>query len=150
MIIDSLIVPQTLLKPQSFAGLITLYESNYVRLQSLFPNVRSFDGELVSTVADDLPLHAVLIGRSRYTVTFSLSYRFDDDELGHAVDEPGMTVRVYLDANLAESMALSERYVQRLLGPDARSRYRELDSRWARNSMLNKWLEYLEDRGHAL
>ena len=26
---------------------------------------------------------------------------------------------------------------------------RELDQRWARNTMLNKWLEYCTDRGHG-
>jgi len=26
---------------------------------------------------------------------------------------------------------------------------RELDQRWARNTMLNKWLEYCIDRGHG-
>jgi hypothetical protein len=25
---------------------------------------------------------------------------------------------------------------------------RELDQRWARNMMLNKWLEYCAERGH--
>ena len=25
---------------------------------------------------------------------------------------------------------------------------RELDQRWARNTMLNKWLEYCVERGH--
>ncbi|MEM8982701.1 MAG: DUF1249 domain-containing protein [Pseudomonadota bacterium] len=150
MVIDSLIVPQTIIEPRSFAGLITLYESNYIRLRELFNDVLIFEGERTSTVPGDMDLYATLLERTTYTVTFTLSYRFADDVAGVAVDEPGMTIRVYLDANLAEAMALSERYVQRLLGPSARAQYRELDSRWARNSMLNKWFEYLSDCGHRL
>ncbi|MEL7537478.1 MAG: DUF1249 domain-containing protein [Pseudomonadota bacterium] len=150
MVIDSLIVPQTLIKPQSLAGLITLYESNYLRLMQLFAEVRDFDGTRTSHVNGDLALHASLTDEARYTRTFTLSYRFADDETGADVDEPGMTIRVYLDANLAEAMALSKRYVDRLLGPSAQAHFKELDSRWARNSMLNKWLEYLDDRGHRL
>ena len=150
MVIDSLIVPETLVKPQSFAGLVTLYESNYLRLLSLFPGVAEFSDARVASIDDDLDLHIELIERSRYTVTFTLSYRFEDEELGAEVDEPGMKIRVYLDANLAEAMELSGSYVRRLLGPAAKNQYRELDCRWARNSMFNKWLEFLADRGYSI
>ncbi len=149
MVIDSLLVPETIVQPRTFAGLVTLYESNYLRLLQLFADVREFSGQRESRTQDDLPLHATLLERSRYTVTFTLSYRFADDN-DTLVEEPGLTVRVYLDANLVEAMALSERYVSRLLGPSAQRQFHELDSRWARNSMLNKWLEYCLDRGHQL
>jgi len=51
---------------------------------------------------------------------------------------PDMRVRIYHDARLAEAQEW---------GLQSRAE-RELDQRWARNMMLNKWLEYCLERGH--
>ena len=66
-----------------------------------------------------------------------------------------MRVRVYHDARLVEAQewspewqaknAMQHEILRRLRG----AAERELDQRWARNTMLNKWLEYCSDRGHG-
>lgn len=148
MLLDSHLVPQTIVKPRSFVGLMALYESNYLRLLRLIPEVDRIDGCFRSRVAGDCDLHIEILERSRYTVTLSLTYHLETDD-GLLID-PDMTIRVYLDGQMTEAMAVGarQRHVElRLL---IREHRRELDLRWQRNIVLNKWLEYLSDNGHLV
>ena len=63
---------------------------------------------------------------------------------------PDMRVRIYHDAHLVEAQQWADVHSRsRALHGALRSRAeRELDQRWARNMMLNKWLEYCVERGH--
>ena len=61
-----------------------------------------------------------------------------------------MTVRAYLDGQLAESMNLSGEHRHTELRRLAREHRLELNERWQRNVLLNKWLEYLTDQGHLI
>ena len=45
MILDHEIVPQSIAEPNSFVGLMTLYESNYIKLNHLFPKIRQYDAD---------------------------------------------------------------------------------------------------------
>jgi uncharacterized protein YqiB (DUF1249 family) len=59
-----------------------------------------------------------------------------------------MRVRIYHDAHLVEAQQCAGVHIQPLPGGVRLSPERELDQRWARNMMLNKWLEYCVERGH--
>ncbi len=61
-----------------------------------------------------------------------------------------MTVRAYLDGRLAEAMSLCGDHRHSELRRLARVHRAELDARWQRNVVLNKWLEYLIDQGHLI
>ena len=64
---------------------------------------------------------------------------------------PDMQVRVYHDARLAEARSCAEPRVDVVPAAVCRlhdSLRGELDRRWARNMLLNKWLEYCTERGH--
>lgn len=148
MLLDYQIVPQTIVKPKSFAGLMALYESNYLRLQYLIPELDRIDGCYRSRVAGDCELHVDILERCRYTVTLSLTYYFDVD--GERVADPDMTVRVYLDGQLGEAMNLGGDHRHAELRRLAKQHRAELDVRWRRNVVLNKWLEYLIDQGHLV
>lgn len=148
MILDTHLVPQTILKRGSFVGLMALYESNYLRLLRLIPEVARLDGCFRSRVAGDCDLHVEILERCRYTVTLSLTYHFKTDE-GLLVD-PDMTIRVYLDGQQAEAMAIGQNQRHAALRQFVREHRSELNLRWQRNSILNKWLEYLSDSGHLV
>lgn len=148
MLLDSHLVPQTIVKPRSFVGLMALYESNYLRLLRLIPEIDTLDGCFRSRVAGDCDLHIEILERCRYTVTLSLSYHLETDD-GLLVD-PDMTIRVYLDGQLAEAMTIGERQHNATLRELVLEHRRELDLRWQRNIVLNKWLEYLSDQGHLV
>ena len=148
MLLDSHIVPQTIVKPRSFVGLMALYESNYLRLVHLIPELERLDGCFRSRVAGDCELHIDILERCRYTVTLSLTYQFETED-GRVAD-PDMTVRAYLDGQLAEAMSLSGHHRHATLRRLAREHKAELDARWKRNIVLNKWLDYLTDQGHLV
>jgi uncharacterized protein YqiB (DUF1249 family) len=148
MLLDYQIVPQTIIKPRSFVGLMALYESNYLRLLQLIPELERLDGCFRSRVAGDCDLHVEILERCRYTVTLSLTYYFDTDD-GRIAD-PNMTVRAYLDGRLAEAMYLNDGHQHAELRRLIRQHRSQLNARWRRNVVLNKWLEYLGDQGHLI
>ncbi len=107
----------------SFVALMALYESNYVRLGWLSGDPGALRGEYVSRRAADCELRLAVRERARYTTTIELTYP--------GIAMPELSVRVYHDARLAEAQG----------GESA-------PERWARNMLLNKWLEYCVERGH--
>ena len=148
MLPDYLLVPETILKPKSFVGLMSLYESNYLRLLQLIPELNRLDGCFRSRVAGNCDLHVEILERSRYTVTMSLSYFFYEE--GVRIADPDMKVRVYLDGQMAESMTFFGDLRHADFTRLSRSHRGQLDCRWRRNIILNKWLEYLMDQGHLI
>ena len=148
MLLDSQLVPEAFVKPRSFVGLMAMYESNYLRLLQLVPELERLDGCFRSRVAGDCELFVEILERARYTITLSLTYHFDTED-GRLAD-PDIKVRAYLDGCLAEAMSMGGDHRHAELRRLVRKNRRELDSRWRRNVILNKWLEYLSDQGHLV
>lgn len=146
MLTDTLTIVSWRAKPRSFVALMSLYESNYLRLASLAGDLRELSDVRVSRVPDDCDLRLSVTERSPYTTSFDLTYLFADE--GGISTFPDMRVRFYHDARLVEAQEWAARHdhegLRRLRG----AAERELDQRWGRNTMLNKWLEYCIDRGH--
>lgn len=131
-------------RPGSFVGLMTLYESNYIRLGWLVGDLRGLAGEYRSTVENDCELRLAVLEHSPYTTMLQLTYGFD--AVGAAPNAPDLAVRVYHDARVAEAHTVGAPSVA--AGPRADTEGLDLGARWARNMLLNKWLEYCVDRGH--
>jgi uncharacterized protein YqiB (DUF1249 family) len=143
---DALTVVSWRSRPRSFVALMSLYESNYQRLAHIAGNLRALEGVLVSHVVDDCDLRLSVSERTPYTTSFDFTYLF-----GEAPDfttYPDMRVRVYHDARLVEAQEWAAHHDHSQLRRIRGLVERELDQRWARNTMLNKWLEYCIDRGH--
>jgi uncharacterized protein YqiB (DUF1249 family) len=148
MLLDSLLVPETIAKPRSFVGLMAVYESNYLRLLRLIPELDHLDGCFVSRVAGDCDLFVEVIETSRYTVTLSLTYRLPTDD--GLVADPDITVRAYLDGKQAEVLDIGEKQRHAALRRLVFEHREELDRRWRFNIVLNKWLDYLSEQGHLI
>jgi uncharacterized protein YqiB (DUF1249 family) len=148
MLLEHQIVPQADARPRSFVGLMSLYESNYLRLQQLIPDIERLDGYFQSRVAGDCDLHIEIIDKSRYTVTLGLSYFFYDGD--QRISDPNMIVRAYHDGELAEAMSYNGESRHSEFRRLSRSCRYELNRRWHRNILLNKWLQYLMDQGHLV
>lgn len=157
MIADSLIVPECIFRPGSFTGLMTLYESNYIKLSQL---VSDFDAlptrrsEVAISRSDvDCDLHLQVRLREPYTTTLKLTYLFypdvPDPQAQRPIPDPDLTVRVYHDARLVEAVRGRDQHQHHKLQELAMAHSRELDWRWRNNMMLNKWLDYLLDMGHG-
>lgn len=145
-----------------------LYESNYTRLGWLVEDVASFEGSARSIVSGDCDLVLSVAERGPYTVTLTLTYLLPERVAAAAglatppeqaapaedrVSVPDMSIRVYQDARVAEALGWAPAHehdaLRRLRNCLEREGLeRELDQRWTRNTMLNKWLEYCVERGH--
>jgi hypothetical protein len=132
----------------SFVSLMTLYESNYIRLRALLGDVRGLQGRVVSTAPGDLDLHVETLEHCRYTSILRMTYLFDADD--GTVAEPDLEVRVYHDARLAEACHGAARLRHPGLSGLRDSLPAGLGRRWVRNMLLNKWLDYCSERGHRL
>ena len=154
MLVDSLIVPECVYRPGSFSGLMTVYESNFIKLSRLLADLEELGAESswVSHSSRDLDLHAEVQLREPYTTTLRLTYWFEEGfEEGRAepVPDPDLIIRVYHDARLAEAVAGREDHQHAKLREIALRHSLELGRRWRNNIMLNKWLDYVLDMGHA-
>ena len=148
MLLDSHLVPETIVTPKSFVGLMAIYESNFLRLLRLIPEIDRIDGCFRSRVAGECDLFVEIIETSRYTVTLSLTYHLPT--VDGLLTDPDMTIRVYLDGQQAEVLAIGTQQRHEALRRLVFEHREELDRRWRFNIVLNKWLEYLSDQGHLI
>jgi uncharacterized protein len=125
-----------------------LYESNFIRLGWLAGNLKALAGRYTSMVHGDCDLVLTVTERSPYTSTVNLTYLIPERHT--RLPYPDMRVRIYHDAHLVEAQQWADAHAQPLLRALRSHAERELDQRWARNMMLNKWLEYCVERGHRL
>jgi uncharacterized protein YqiB (DUF1249 family) len=132
--------------PGSFVSLMTLYESNFVRLGWLVGDLRAITGRSVSHAGSDCDLYLTPLELSRYTSVFRLTYEFTAE--AECIRDPDLEVCVYHDARLAEVRSFRGFQRHSELAKVESGLKRELDQRWTRNMMLNKWLEYCAERGH--
>jgi uncharacterized protein len=144
--IDSLSLASWRGRPRSFVALMSLYESNYLRLAQLAGPLLKLEGQLTSYVLEDCDVRLSIIERTPYTTVCELTCVLSQ-EPGDTY--PDMRIRIYHDAALVEAHEWSVRHEHETLRRLRAAAERELDQRWARNMMLNKWLEYCMDRGHS-
>lgn len=131
---------------RSFAGLMNLYETSYLRLRRLVGDPAQLPRQVVSSAAADLPLHIEVLERAPYTTTLRMTYWFAAG--GAPCADPDLVVRVYRDARLAEACSCAARPHHRALSAYARQGATEVERRWLMNVMLCKWLEYCLEAGH--
>ena len=109
-------------------------------------DLRSIVSRAVSRVGSDCDLFLTPIESCPYTSVFRLTYEFDFE--GEWVRDPDLEVCVYHDARLAEVRSFYGFKRNPELVRLESGLKRELDQRWSRNMLLNKWLEYCAERGH--
>ncbi|MCP3687482.1 MAG: DUF1249 domain-containing protein [Gammaproteobacteria bacterium] len=124
---------------RSFAGLMDLYEYNYLRLRKIAPDLSIAD-QMVSTVVDHHDLYMTVSERCKYTTMLNMTYRFGMPE--SYTCEPDLQLKVYHDARLVEVQQLHSRRRGLLDIND------EIAHKWIMNRFLYKWLGYCLHQGH--
>lgn len=102
---------------------------------------------VVSHSITDCPLHLEVVERDRYTQTVRLTYEFTDE--AGVRRQPDLWVRLYHDAAVAEALECSQRPPWEAADDADPAAHAFLSAQWQRNLLLNKWLDYLLDHGHA-
>lgn len=125
--------------PRSFAGLMDLYEYNYLRLRKIAPDLEVAD-EMVSTVPHHHDLYLTVNERCKYTTMLSMTYRFG--ELDDYVCEPDLHLKIYHDAQVVEVQQFHSRTRGFMDIND------EIQHKWTMNRFLYKWLGYCLHQGH--
>jgi len=131
---------------KNFAGLMELYECNYIRLRNLVPDLDAVPDAMISRVAGALDLHVRITERCKFTTTLNLTYYFND-EAGR-FPAPDMRVRMYHDAQVGEVISCGRRRgVRNALYNRMYTNY-SLAEKWRMNRFLQKWLGYSLMQGH--
>ncbi len=146
MVSDDLCTISWSARPRSFVSLMTLYESNFIRLGWLVPDLKRLRGSFKSVIVGEPALELSVVEQCRYTTTLQMTYLFGEG--GEVTREPALEIRVYHDARLAEACsagaAPTHPHLRQLAGHVARNH----GQRWSCNMLLNKWLEYCVGNGH--
>lgn len=125
--------------PRSFAGLMELYEHNYMRLRNIAPDLEVAD-EMISSVPDHQDLYLSISQRCKYTTMLRMTYRF---EVEHEIlFEPDLHLKVYHDARVVEV----QQFHSRSRGPMYLADL--VEQKWLMNRFLYKWLGYCLYQGH--
>lgn len=147
MLVDTSERVLKLVQPRSFAGLMTLYESNYIRLRQLVGPLDVLPDYLRSELAGEPPLSLEVIERAPYTTSLLMTYWFDGGK-DIAIADPDLLLRLYHDAGMAEVLSCHNGGRHGLLSRFPCAGRSEIQRRWTTNMMLHKWLEYCIDRHH--
>jgi len=132
--------------PCTFAGLMELYESNYIRLRNLVPDADALQPKVVSRVPGALDLHLRIVERCKFTTTLNLTYHFSDVE--GVFPAPDIRVRIYHDAQVGEVIACGRRRGLRHAEYNRMHHQYTLEEKWRMNRFLQKWLGYCLRQGH--
>jgi uncharacterized protein YqiB (DUF1249 family) len=138
---------------RTLGGLISIYESNYIRMMRLAPELDHMNGAYVSRVAGALDLYLSVLERFKFTTTLCLTYRFQDEDPldpGYQQDvfEPRARIRIYHDARAVEVISHCRRKASRTVQPWSQGQLPELDRKWELNRFLQKWLGFCHRQGH--
>jgi len=132
--------------PNSFAGLMEMYEVNYIHVRKLCGDRISMPSAAVSRVPEGMDLHLQVLIRTKYTSTIALTHYFADSEVG-LVAYPDIKLRIYYDSLQAEVLPQCCRLNLRAFSHDAAHFF--LLKRWRMNRFLFKWLSYCDRQGHS-
>jgi len=148
MILDHEIVPQSSAEPGSFVGLMTLYESNFIKLIYLFPKIRQYntDKTIKSLFGNDI--HLGINKKTKYTMIISMTYSFEEIDIIEY--EPNLTIKIYFDSRSAEVISVGKLNKKSRLRDITYQNKNIINHLWRRNIVLNKWLDYIIDCDYSI
>ncbi|HJL93064.1 MAG TPA: DUF1249 domain-containing protein [Woeseiaceae bacterium] len=148
MIYDHEIIPQASAQPNSFVGLMALYESNFLKLMELIPDIQSYKNNQIMEAAGEDNIYLSVFERTKYTISFSMTYIFESQN-GNYLD-PNIKVKVYFDGSLAEVLSIDEKQNKNELMKLMDQNKGIINALWKKNIILNKWLELILDKNYLV
>ena len=124
-------------------------KENFRQLQLLVDDHDLAEDRYISCVDGELPLYFEVLERHRYTTFARLTYVIEDDAGVRSLD-PDAHIRIYHDAGVAEATHCYPGQVNQPLFGALVPVNDVYEHRWRVNRFLDRWLEYLIQRGHGL
>lgn len=138
--------------PNSFAGLMEMYEGNYIRLRKLLGDKENLPEVAVSRIVKGMDLYLQVLEQTKYTSTIALTYYFADAEEG-VLAYPNLKIRIYYDALQAEVMSQAYRRKNKAVDSNFFAFNHHSDptllKRWRMNRFLYKWLHFCDRQEHS-
>jgi len=120
--------------------------ANYQKLFCLIPNLLDYRDTAAGLADGGSTLHLDVLERSPYTLTILLSHSFKknlDEFL-----EPAVTIRLYLDLQLAEVISDHTRASVASVYKNPGRSLEIMDYKWRLNYFLQKWLEHCLNKNY--
>ncbi len=166
------------LSRNKFAGLMSLYDSNFSAFMRLMPDLHQLPALCCSRVIGSPDLYVEVLERCKFTTIIKLTYFFELKDIGVDADvDVDVDVDVDADVEMASSFTESTRQVAEFIpDPDLTIRVyhdaqvveavsckeqgfmpigtndphdvEQLQCRWESNLFLQKWLQYMVELGH--
>lgn len=134
--------------PNSFTGLMDLYETNYMQLKLLFGSIHALPEQQLSCIAGRLPVLVEVRERSAHTTSVFITYLFGTYTESIQETRPDLLVRIYHDALQAEVISHRCRFDDSTMRHAALAVDNMLSCRWRMNRFLFKWIRYLRHQGY--
>ena len=148
MIYDHEIIPQAIAKPNSFVGLMALYESNFLKLMKLIPDIKTYKNNQMMEALGEDDIYLTDFERTKYTISFSMTYIFNNQN--DVYFDPNIKVKVYFDGSLAEVLSINEKQNKNELMKLVTQKKGGISSLWRKNIIFNKWLEHILDKDYLV
>ena len=132
--------------PNSFTGLMDLYETNYIQLKLLLGSIHALPEQQLSCVAGRLPVLVEV--RDTHTTTLFITYLFGTYTDYVQETRPDLLVRIYHDALQAEVISHRCRFDESTIRHQHLSVDSMLSCRWRMNRFLFKWIRYLRHQSY--
>lgn len=122
-------------------------ESNYKKIFQLIPELAAIKDKAVGSAGNNTALYLQVIEQSPHTLTIELSHRFDKKSA--ELKLPAVTVRLYLDAQLAEVISDHARPSVNRVFDDFGLGREIMNYKWRLNFFLQKWLDHCLAKGYS-
>jgi uncharacterized protein YqiB (DUF1249 family) len=120
--------------------------ANYQKILSLIPNLLDYRDNAIGLAESSSALHLEVIERSPYTLTVMLSHSFKRNL--EEFLEPAVTIRIYLDLQLAEVISDHARAAVTKVYKNPGLSLEIMNYKWRLNYFLQKWLEHCLNKNY--
>jgi len=120
--------------------------ANYQKILCLIPNLLDCLDTATGLAKGASTLHLEILERSPYTLTILLSHSFEKNL--EEFMEPAVTIRLYLDLQLAEAISDHSRAAVTRVYKNPGLSLEIMNYKWRLNYFLQKWLEHCLNKNY--
>lgn len=137
---------QLLARVKPSAGMLgALCDENYRLLMRLAPLLLTMQGEYLSRIQGNPPLHLMVSKTGPFTREVRLNYLFHTTQQEQPLLDPDVLLRLYADTGQVEVIEIKR---QQCLPVEGLYQSPGLQQKWKANLFVGRWLEYCLGRSY--